>query len=234
MKRLARIREDIAVVVERDPAVSSTAEAILSPHLIALWAHRISHVAYRSDHRLLARLIFLTGRLLSGGIEIHPGARIGRRLFIDHGCGTVIGETAVIGDDVTLYHQVTLGALGWWRDKRRPPGQRRHPEVGSRVVIGANSVLLGPLRVGDDARIGAKAFVTDDVPAGAVVVAKRSEVIMPGGRNGAAGQDGVSQNGAGQNGAGQSSTGQSSAGQNGIHQNGGRLVTSTGEPEKEE
>ncbi|MFJ8629889.1 serine O-acetyltransferase EpsC [Streptomyces sp. NPDC093568] len=207
MKSLARIREDIAVVVERDPAVNTTAEAILSPHLIALWAHRISHVAYRTDHRLVARLIFLTGRWLSGGIEIHPGARIGRRLFIDHGCGTVIGETAVIGDDVTLYHQVTLGALGFRRDNLRPKGQRRHPVIGSRVVIGANSVLLGPLRVGDDARIGAKAFVMDDIPAGAVVVAKRSDVITPGGLNG--------------------------AGPDGAHQNGGRLAASLGEPEKE-
>ncbi|GHJ37202.1 serine O-acetyltransferase EpsC [Streptomyces sp. TS71-3] len=218
MKSLARIREDIAVVVERDPAVTSTAEAILSPHLIALWAHRVSHRAYRADHRLLARLIFLAGRWLSHGIEIHPGARIGRRLFIDHGCGTVIGETAVIGDDVTLYHQVTLGALGWRRDNLRPPGQRRHPEIGSRVVIGANSVLLGPLRVGNDARIGAKAFVMDDVPAGAVVVARRSEIIAPGGRGHARGQDGA---------------GPGTAGQNGQHHNGGRLAASLSEPEKE-
>lgn len=176
MNHFQRMREDVAVVVERDPAVRSTLEALLSPHLVALWLHRISHAAYRANHRVLARFVFQVGRLLSGGIEIHPGARIGRRLFIDHGCGTVIGETAVIGDDVTLYHQVTLGAVGWWRDKNRPPGARRHPTLGSRVVIGAHAVLLGPLVVGDDARIGAKAFVTEDVPAAAVVSAERSAI----------------------------------------------------------
>jgi serine O-acetyltransferase len=170
---LARMREDVAVVVERDPSVCGTAEALLSPHLPALWLHRVAHVAYVRDHRVLARMIFLAGRQASGGIEIHPGATIGRRLFIDHGVATVIGETAVIGDDVTLYHQVTLGALGWWRDKRRPRGERRHPLLGDRVVVGANSAILGPVSIGADARIGAHTVVTDDVPPGARVQPSR-------------------------------------------------------------
>lgn len=174
---LARMREDVAVVVDRDPSAHSMAEAILSPHLIALWLHRVSHELYNAHRPLSARLLFLLGRRLSGGIEIHPGASVGRRLFIDHGCGTVIGETAVIGDDVTLYHQVTLGALGWWRDNRRPPGQRRHPQLGSRVVVGANTVILGPVVIGDAARIGAKAFITEDVPPSAVVVGDRSRIV---------------------------------------------------------
>lgn len=171
-----RMREDVAVVVERDPSVHTTAEALLSPHLVALWTYRVAHEVHGSGRPVLARVISVVGRGLSGGIEIHPGARIGRRLFIDHGCGTVIGETSVIGDDVTLYHQVTLGALGWRRDNRRPPGERRHPALGSDVVVGANSVILGPVDIGDGVRIGAKAYVVDDVPAGTLVSAVRSEI----------------------------------------------------------
>lgn len=171
------MREDVAVVLERDPSVHSVAEAVLAPPLIALWTYRVAHLVHRSGRRVPARIISLLGRGLSGGIEIHPGARIGRRLFIDHGCGTVIGETAVIGDDVTLYHQVTLGALGWRRDARRPAGQRRHPQIGSRVVVGANSVILGPVLIGDDARVQPQSFVTQDVPAGALVSSARSDIV---------------------------------------------------------
>lgn len=180
---VARMREDLAVVVERDPSVLGFGEALLAPHLRAVWLHRISHVVHRKGHRVLARLVFLLGRRISG-IEIHPGARIGRRLFIDHGLGTVIGETAVLGDDVTLYHQVTLGALGWRRDRERPPGQRRHPRLGSGVVVGANSVILGPVVIGEHARIGAQALVVDDVPAHAVVLAQPSRTIVREARNG--------------------------------------------------
>lgn len=167
------MREDVAVVVERDPSVYGTAEALLSPHLLALWLHRVAHAAHVRDHRFLARVIFLAGRQASGGIEIHPGATIGRRLFIDHGAATVIGETTVIGDDVTLYHQVTLGALGWWRDNLRAHGERRHPVIGDRVVVGASSAILGPVRIGADALIGAHTIVTDDVPPGARVEPSR-------------------------------------------------------------
>jgi serine O-acetyltransferase len=175
----ALMREDVDTVLARDPSVHSRTEALLAPHLIAMWAYRLSHVLYLSGRPVLARCVGLLGRQLSGGIEIHPGARIGRRFFVDHGCGTVVGETAVIGDDVTLYHQVTLGALGWWRDNRRQPGERRHPWLGCRVVVGANTVILGPVRIGDDARIGAKSFVTDDVSAGAVLSAERTAPTMP-------------------------------------------------------
>ncbi|WP_326468981.1 serine O-acetyltransferase EpsC [Actinophytocola sp.] len=177
------MREDVAVVVERDPSVHGVGEALLAPHLLAVWLHRFSHAVHLAGYRVPARLVFLLGRRLSG-IEIHPGARIGRRLFIDHGLGTVIGETAVLGDDVTLYHQVTLGALGWRRDRERPPGQRRHPRLGSGVVIGANSVILGPVEIGDNARIGARTLVVDDVPAHAVVLAEPSRTVRPGTPNG--------------------------------------------------
>jgi serine O-acetyltransferase len=176
---LTRMREDIDVVLERDPSVCSLPEALLAPHLVALWLYRVSHVLYAARHRVLARIVGSVGRHMSGGIEIHPGARIGRRFFIDHGCGTVIGETAVIGDDCTLYHQVTLGALGWWRDNLLPPGAARHPQLGSQVVVGASSAILGPVHIGDGARIGAKSFVTDDVAAGAVVSADRTVVSEP-------------------------------------------------------
>lgn len=181
----ARVREDVAVVVERDPSVRTVGEALLAPHLVAIWLHRLSHVTHRAGHPVVARVIFRLGRRLSGGIEIYPGARIGRRLFIDHGCGTVIGETAVLGDDVTLYHQVTLGALGWRRDRLRPPGQRRHPKLGSGVVVGANSVILGPVEIGDNARIGAQTLVIDDVPANAVVVASAGTTVRIGDPDGA-------------------------------------------------
>ncbi|HEY2795500.1 MAG TPA: serine O-acetyltransferase EpsC [Micromonosporaceae bacterium] len=173
-----QVREDVHVVLERDPSVRSVGEAVLAPSLIALWTYRVAHVIHKSGRPIPARIISLVGRGLSGGIEIHPGARIGRRLFIDHGCGTVIGETTVIGDDVTLYHQVTLGALGWRQDNRRLPGQRRHPALGSDVVVGANSVILGPVTVGDGARIGAKSYVVEDIPAGALVSAARSEIVL--------------------------------------------------------
>jgi serine O-acetyltransferase len=178
-KCAARMREDVAVVMERDPSAISRAEALLSPHLPALWLYRVAHEMYLHDHRALARFVSYLGRLLSGGIEIHAGATIGRRFFIDHGGGTVIGETAIIGDDVTLYHQVTLGAVGWWRDIRRAPSERRHPAVGNRVVIGAGSAVLGPVRVGDDARIGAHAIVTDDVPPGARVHPCNGTIDVP-------------------------------------------------------
>ncbi len=105
------------------------------------------------------------------GVEIHPGAVLGRGVFIDHGAAVVIGETAVVGDDVTIYHQVTLGALGWWHDNLRAEGERRHPVVGTGAVLGANATVLGPVTVGDRAVIGAQALVIEDVPAGARALA---------------------------------------------------------------
>lgn len=180
-----RMREDVAAVMIRDPAVTGLGEALLSPSLAAVWLHRAAHAAYRRRHRVLAQAISLAGRQLSG-IEIHPGAVLGRRLFIDHGAATVIGETAVIGDDVTIYHQVTLGAVGWWRDNRRAEGERRHPVVGDRVVLGANCAVLGPVTIGDDVRVGAQALVCQDVPTGARVRVQPCQVTPRSSANGAA------------------------------------------------
>lgn len=170
------LREDIRVVRERDPAVRTWAEALLASHLPALWLHRAAHRLHRRGHRVPARLLTLVGRYVSGGVDIHPGARIGRRLFIDHGSGVVIGEQAVVGDDVTVYQHVTLGAVGWWRDIRRPPGERRHPVIGDRVVLGVGASVLGPVEVGDDCVIGAHALVLADVPPKSRVRAARSTV----------------------------------------------------------
>jgi serine O-acetyltransferase len=165
--RLARtikcLREDVEVVRHKDPAVTSSWEVLLYPHLHALWLHRLAHRAYRKGRRLAPRALALLARLLSGGIDIHPGASIGRRFFIDHGTGVVIGETARIGDDVMLYHLVTLGSVGWWKDLRRP-GARRHPMLEDRVVVGTGACVLGPVVVGSGSIIGANAMVLDDLP----------------------------------------------------------------------
>ncbi|MEU5362404.1 serine O-acetyltransferase EpsC [Streptomyces sp. NPDC005925] len=170
---------DIDTVRDRDPSLASRTEALLHPGLLALWGHRAAHSLHRRGLRRTARLLSVVVRVLSGGIEIHPGARIGRGFFIDHGSGVVIGETAVIGEDVTLFHQVTLGSVGWWHDRRRPRGSRRHPAVGDRVVIGAGATLLGPITVGDGAVIGAKALVMSDVPAGARMLAPQADQHQP-------------------------------------------------------
>lgn len=158
-------REDIAVVRAKDPAATSDWEVLLYPHLHALWLHRLAHRVYRRGHPFRARLLGFAGRLVSGGIDIHPGAQIGRRFFVDHGCGVVIGETAVIGDDVMLYHLVTLGSVGWWQDVHRPAGEQRHPTLCDGVVVGTGVSVLGPVHVGAGSRIGAHAVVLDDLPA---------------------------------------------------------------------
>lgn len=159
------IREDLETVVQRDPSVSSLREAVLHPTVPAVWLYRVAASFYVRDRKMIARILSNLGRFLTG-VEIHPGARIGRRFFIDHGAGVVIGETTIIGDDVTLYHQVTLGAIGWWKDNLRPLGERRHPHLGDHVIVGANATLLGPLRIGDRAIIGAHSLVLDDVAPG--------------------------------------------------------------------
>ncbi|MCJ1678228.1 serine O-acetyltransferase [Streptomyces sp. APSN-46.1] len=166
-----RVRETLDVVVARDPSIRSRSEALLHPTLMSLAGHRTGNYLYRHRHYRSARLICMVTKALTGGIEIHPGAQIGRRFFIDHGCGVVIGETAVIGDDVSLFHQVTLGSTGWWQDRERDPagGGRRHPRLGNGVTVGAGATLLGPITVGDDALIGAMSLVLDDVPKGAHV-----------------------------------------------------------------
>ena len=154
-----RIWEDIGCVFGRDPAVRSRIEVFFCyPGFHALLFYHVSHWLWQSGFRLLGRFVSHVGRIVTG-FEIHPGARIGRRLFIDHGMGVVIGETSVIGDDVTLYHQVTLGGVTW------SPG-KRHPTVGDGVVVGAGAQVLGPITVGRDARIGANAVVLKGRAAG--------------------------------------------------------------------
>ncbi|MFC4588802.1 ATP-grasp domain-containing protein [Sphaerisporangium corydalis] len=164
------LAEDLRTIVERDPSVRTRSEALLHPALPAVWMHRVAHPLYRRGRRLLAKALMLLARGVTG-VEIHPGAVLGRRVFVDHGAAVVVGETAVVGDDVTIYHQVTLGAVGWWRDNRRADGERRHPVIGARVVLGVGASVLGPVHVGDDAIVGAGTLILGDVPAGARALA---------------------------------------------------------------
>jgi serine O-acetyltransferase len=164
------LREDIAVVFDRDPAARTHWEVLTTyPGLHALLIHRFSHWLWNLRLRWLARLSSHIGRFLTG-IEIHPGATIGRRVFIDHGMGVVIGETAVIGDGCTLYHGVTLGGTSWNKGKR-------HPTLENGVVIGAGAKILGPITVGANARIGSNAVVVKDVPANATAVGIPARIL---------------------------------------------------------
>ena len=159
---VGRIREDIAAAKLRDPAARSGLEiAVLYSGLHAIWAHRINHWLWTRNARFLARAGSQLTRWLTG-IEIHPGARIGRRFFIDHGMGVVIGETVEIGDDVLLYHQVTLGG-------RQREGGKRHPTIGDEVAVGAGAKILGPITIGDRSVVGANAVVTRDAPADSIL-----------------------------------------------------------------
>lgn len=158
------LRDDIDVVRAKDPAVNSPWEVVCYPHLHALWLHRLAHALYRRKSRVLARAVAMFGRFISGGIDIHPGARIGRRFFIDHGAGVVIGEHVEIGDDVMLYHLVTLGSVGWWKDAARGAGAKRHPCLGDGVVVATGASVLGPVTVGPGSRIGAHAVVLTSLP----------------------------------------------------------------------
>ena len=157
------IREDLEAARRGDPAARGRFEIALNySGLHAIWAHRLSHrLWHKPGMRLLARTISQLSRALTG-VEIHPGAKIGRRVFIDHGMGVVIGETAEVGDDVIIYHGVTLGGVSSKQEKR-------HPTVGNRVLIGAGAKLLGPIVIGDDARVGANAVVTKSAPAGSIL-----------------------------------------------------------------
>ena len=159
---LRRIREDVRAVQARDPAARHFLEVLLCyPGMHALWAHRINHFLWKHGFKLLARFLAHIVRRRTG-VEIHPGALIGRRVVIDHGMGVVIGETAMIGDDVHMYSGVVIGATSRCRGKR-------HPTIEDGVIIGANAVLLGPIRVGRRAKIGAGAIVRHDVEAGEVI-----------------------------------------------------------------
>jgi serine O-acetyltransferase len=172
-----RALEDVDVVLEKDPAATCRWEVLLYPHIHALWLHRLANHHYRRGRRILPRALALAGRFVSGGIDIHPGATIGRRFFVDHGCGVVIGETAKIGDDVMLYHGVTLGAVGWWKDLDRPPGAARHPTVEDGVVVGAGSLVLGPITVGARTKVGAHALLLESVPPDSIVRPPSSTVM---------------------------------------------------------
>lgn len=165
-----RLREDLDCVFDRDPAARTRFEVITTyPGFHAVLAHRFSHMLSRNGLPWLARIVSNIARWFTG-IEIHPGAVIGRRFFIDHGMGVVIGETAEIGDDCTLYHGVTLGGTSWQKGKR-------HPTLGNDVVIGAGAKVLGPILIGDDVRIGSNAVVLKDVPGGATVVGVPGRVV---------------------------------------------------------
>ncbi len=164
------IKEDIHSVFERDPAARSVFEVVTCyPGLHARIVHRMAHRLWRSNFKWLARFMSHIARWFTG-IEIHPGATIGRRFFIDHGMGVVIGETAEIGDDVTLYHGVTLGGTSWKEGKR-------HPTLGNGVVVGAGAKILGPITIGDGAKIGSNAVVVKDVPAGATAAGIPARIL---------------------------------------------------------
>ncbi|MGC8787357.1 MAG: serine O-acetyltransferase [Anaerolineae bacterium] len=167
---LERIREDIQVIFDKDPAAKTVWEVLFCyPGLHAVWLHRVAHFFWQHKFLFLGRLVSHINRWLTG-IEIHPGARIGRRFFIDHGMGVVIGETAEIGDDVLMYQGVVLGGTSLQKGKR-------HPTVGNNVVIGAGAIVLGPITVGDNARIGAGSVVIRSVPAGATVVGVPARLV---------------------------------------------------------
>lgn len=168
----------IDVVFEKDPAALNIFEVLMYQGLHAIALHRVAHALYRAHIPILPRLISQVGRLITGGIEIHPGAKIGKRFFIDHGSGVVIGETAEIGNNVMLYHQVTLGATGWWKNMGPNRRVKRHPTIEDNVTIGCGASILGPVTIGRNSKIGAMALVLEDVPPDSVVVAKPAELLM--------------------------------------------------------
>lgn len=164
------MREDIKSAIKKDPAAKNSLEVILCyPGIHAIWFHRIAHFLYTKKMYILARFISHISRFLTG-IEIHPGAQIGRRVFIDHGMGVVIGETSEVGDDVLIYKGVVLGGTSLEKGKR-------HPTIGRNVVIGSNACILGPIRIGDGAKIGSGSVVVKDVPPGATVVGVPGKVV---------------------------------------------------------
>lgn len=169
---LTLLREDVSCVFARDPAARTRLEVLTTyPGIHAIIVHRLAHALWKRNWRYLARFFSFMARMWTQ-IDIHPGAAIGRRLFIDHGCGVVIGETAEIGNDVTLYHGVTLGGTSWSQGKR-------HPTLQDGVVVGAGAKILGPITVGRDARVGANSVVIQDVPGKMTVVGIPGRVVVP-------------------------------------------------------
>ncbi len=178
----AQLGEDLSCVFQRDPAARSRLEVMTTyPGVHAILTHRISHRLWQAGWRYPARFLSFLGRTLTN-VDIHPGARIGRRFFIDHGACVVIGETAEVGDDVTLYHGVTLGGTSWNKGKR-------HPTLADGVVVGAGAKILGPIRVGERVRVGANSVVVKDVPADRTVVGVPGRVVDT--RPGAASAEGL-------------------------------------------
>lgn len=172
MKFFELISEDISCVFERDPAARTGWEVLTTyPGVHAVMVHRLAHALWVRNWRYPARFLSFASRMFTQ-IDIHPGASIGRRLFIDHGCGVVIGETAIVGDDVTLYHGVTLGGTSWHTGKR-------HPTLEDGVVVGAGAKILGPITVGSHSRVGANSVVIQDVPCSMTVVGIPGKVVLP-------------------------------------------------------
>jgi serine O-acetyltransferase len=167
-----RIKADIDCILERDPAARTRWEVLTCyPGFHAVWMHRVAHACWQSGFKWLGRWLSHWSRWLTG-IEIHPGAQIGNRVFIDHGMGVVIGETAVVGDGCTIYHGVTLGGTALYK------GEKRHPTLGRNVVVGAGAKVLGGFEVGDGAKVGSNAVVTKPVPAGATAVGNPARIIQ--------------------------------------------------------
>jgi serine O-acetyltransferase len=168
---LKSLREEINSIFERDPAARSILEVLFCyPGLHAVLFYRIAHWFWTKKMYFIGRFISHAGRFLTG-IEIHPGARIGKRFFVDHGMGVVIGETAEVGNDVLLYHGVTLGGTSWKKEKR-------HPTIGNNVVIGTGAKILGPITIGDNTRVGSNSVVVNDVPPNSVVVGIPGKVVF--------------------------------------------------------
>jgi serine O-acetyltransferase len=167
----AQWREDLGCVFDRDPAARGWLEVMfIYPGVHAVVMHRINHILWRRGHKTSARFLAFLTRMFTN-VDIHPGAQIGRRLFIDHGAGVVIGETAEIGDDVTLYHGTTLGGTSWHKTKR-------HPTLGNGVLVGAGAKILGPINVGDKVRVGANSIVVKDVPPCCTVVGIPGRIVQ--------------------------------------------------------
>ena len=170
----------IKSIKERDPAAKSTLSIVLTyPGVKAVFLHQIANFFHVAGFDLIARIISQTSRFFTG-IEIHPGAKIGKNLFIDHGMGVVIGETSEIGNNVTIYHAVTLGGISPSIDSERQRHEKRHPTIGSDVVIGSGAQIIGPIKVGNGSRIAANAVVVNDVPEGATMVGVPAKVIKTG------------------------------------------------------
>lgn len=168
------IKEQIETIKKNDPAINSTFEVFLYPCFKALFYYKISHYLYCKNHKFIARYISEKAKRKTG-IEIHPGARIGKGLFIDHGSGVVIGETAIIGDNVTMFHGVTLGGTGKEKGKR-------HPTVGNNVFIGTGAKLLGNIVIGDNVKIGANAVILENVPSNTTVVGVPGRIVKINGK----------------------------------------------------